>query len=77
MSEGGQPKFHKPAYLAAHPEVAAGEKPDPRSAPDRQDEVDPDHGLKADIRANARWIMAELDWARSGRTAEERERLNP
>lgn len=29
------------------------------------------------FRANIRWLMAELDWARAGRTAEEREKLNP
>lgn len=32
---------------------------------------------KAKIRANVRWIMAELDYARSGRNAEERADLNP
>lgn len=33
--------------------------------------------FKAWVRANVRWLMAELDWTRSGRTAEERETLNP
>lgn len=32
---------------------------------------------KTKIRANIRWLMAELDWARSGRLADERETLNP
>lgn len=32
---------------------------------------------KAKIRANIRWIMAEIDYGRSGRRAEERETLNP
>lgn len=76
MSDGGQAKFYKPQYLAAHPEVAQVPA-DPRSAPDRQDESPADDAFKAEVRANARWIMAELDWARSGRTAEERARLNP
>lgn len=74
MSEGGQAKFHKPQYLAANPDVPAA---DPRTKPDRADEGAPDDALKAEIRANARWIMAELDWARAGRTAEERAKLNP
>lgn len=32
---------------------------------------------KAKIRTNIRWIMAELDYARSGRNADERATLNP
>lgn len=32
---------------------------------------------KDKFRANARWIMAELDWTRAGRSAEERATLNP
>lgn len=32
---------------------------------------------KAFFRANIRWLMAELDWAKAGRTAEERAQLNP
>lgn len=74
MSDGGQVKFHKPQYLAANPDVP---RADPTSLPDRQDERAPDDAFKAEVRANARWIMAELDWARSGRTAEERVKLNP
>lgn len=32
---------------------------------------------KDKFRANARWILAELGWTESGRTAEERAHLNP
>lgn len=37
----------------------------------------PNDATKAWVRANIRWVMAELDWARSGRSLEEREQLNP
>lgn len=33
--------------------------------------------LKGWIRANARWLLNELDWTRAGRDPEERETLNP
>lgn len=36
-----------------------------------------DAEMKGWIRANARWLMAELDWTRAGRRADERETLNP
>jgi hypothetical protein len=58
---------------------AAGGAPgteDARSAPDSARLIFTDIE-KAKIRANIRWIMAELDYARSGRRHEERTRLNP
>lgn len=36
-----------------------------------------DATMKGWVRANARWLMAELDWTRAGRRADERETLNP
>lgn len=38
--------------------------------------VQPDE-MKAWFRANVRWVMAEIDWTRSGRSTQERELLNP
>lgn len=52
--------------------------PPPDAEPEPQStETAMDTELKAWVRANARWILAELDWTRSGRKHDERETLNP
>lgn len=64
-------------------EVAANEASDPVSAQSAGLTDKPSNDLlftdaeKAKIRANIRWLMTELDYARSGRRADERETLNP
>lgn len=93
MSEGGQTDpvapapvseelHHKRDFLAAHPEVSdepvvVAEPVDPRSQPDRENEAAPGDAFKAEVRANARWIMAEIQLAQAGLTADERAAANP
>lgn len=67
-----------PAETAAAPatpvETAAAQaQVEPAPAP----AVDPDADFKAALRRNARWLLAEFDWVRTGCTDEQRAQLNP
>jgi hypothetical protein len=74
----GQPEFD-PSYVGA---TAAQTADDPRMPVEHEDgsfgaPSGEDDTFRAVVRHNLRWLLAEIDHTRQGRTAQEREKLNP